>query len=115
MEISITARGGGKTTRALEWLMKTPNSVLVTFSTDEAKRLCEHMVKLVSEKERIKKQDYDILFALWRERIMTWREYSSGKTLGTGKEVVGIDNADYILQSMCREKLDFVSMSSDDK
>ena len=45
---------------------------------------------------------------------MTWYEYYTCKgTVGTKIEEIVIDNADYILQEMCREKISKITMTKE--
>lgn len=78
MEIEISPRASGKTTKMIDWLGMGRNRVLLTFSEQEARRLRS-------------------IYPLLANSIYCWEVWLKDQ-YGVGPEKeIGIDNADYIL------------------
>lgn len=97
MKILYSPRQGGKTTRMVEWLREEQSRMLVTFSDKEARRLVELYPDLVN-------------------RIVTWREYVERRSFAWNKHPskIAIDNADIILQMLCRDEIDVITISNEE-
>lgn len=79
MDVIIESRGGGKTTKLIEWLRATPKSLFIAHSIDEA--------------DRLKRAYPDVA-----ESIIDYQSWLGSKKYGAKNEEACIDNADLILQ-----------------
>ena len=95
MEIDVSTRAAGKTTRLIDWLKITPKGILLTFNTTEADRLRRKYPEL-------------------RNQIHSWNKWSDAQR-GTSRDLeIVIDNADYILQSYLSHSLKKITMTKDE-
>lgn len=92
MDIDISAVASGKTTRIVEWVKKDKKNVLVTFSAKESERL----KRLYPEIEN---------------RIYCWEEWLVIRYSQPHDILVGIDNADLIVQQMTMRSVEKITLS----
>lgn len=91
MKIELSKRMSGKTTRIVEWVRQNNTHVLVTFSEEE--------------KARLQRTYPDI-----SGRIKTVVDFQNGSSQG-GHSVIGIDNADMILQRMINHPIEYLNIN----
>lgn len=98
MKILYSPRQAGKTTRMIAWLREDPQRVLVTFSFEEAQRLTDLYPDLLN-------------------RIVDWRSYIErrGYAWRFHPKAIALDNADLILQMLCRDEIDVITISNPDE
>lgn len=102
MNIDISPRGAGKTTRAIEWLRKDLDKrILLTFSNDEENRLKK-------------------LYPDCSHRIVDWKSYVLSIARGGSSfsriqnPRIMVDNADIVLQKMLDYNITDVSFTKDE-
>ena len=91
MKIELSKRMSGKTTRLVAWVRENNTHVLVTFSEEE--------------KARLQRVYPDIA-----GRVKTLTDFKNGSSQG-GHSVVGIDNADMILQKMIERPIEYININ----
>src|SRR4051812_30011734 len=96
MILDISPVRGGKTTRMIEWVRASPHRMILTFSRYEA--------------DRLRKRYSDI-----KDQIIDWHSYHATDAIIRARkaptEEVAVDNADLILQSLCREKISIITLT----
>lgn len=96
MIVDYSPRGGGKTTRGINWLKEDPNTRYFIAPDEDTAKALRHANPEVEH------------------RIYSWREYMDKKNGGhmQGKHAsVCIDNADMILTKLVGKPIDFISVN----
>lgn len=103
MKIIVSAPGEGKTTLMMKWLLEKPEHLLVVFSVQEKQRLFKEFAK--------EQLEANAGLPEWTERVYTPFELEQFRSRFSGKEVIGVDNADMVLAHFLRRPISIVSMT----
>lgn len=105
MRIDVSARGEGKTTRALRWLLgDLDHRVLIVHNVAEERRIIEHLKSL----ESFRKEDIRMI----ENRIHQFSCIEDNELRGTSCNEIWIDNVDLCLSDyLCGIKLAGMSMT----
>jgi len=96
MKLYITGRCGGKTTHMVKWLKEDNNRIIITFSIDEAQRIIKHFK----------------LDGFTASHVMSLQQYMMQPAY---LQDIGIDNADIVLETVLKSKIELISITEEEE
>ena len=96
MKLYITGRCGGKTTHMIKWLLEDKNRIVLTFNECEAKRIVHHFKLSPDDAKRVISAQQYLLEPIHHQNV-------------------GVDNADIVLESILRNRVELISVTEEEE